>query len=259
MSRAHQWFVLADGIAHEVITADITRYLGPDALVRPGKGTGEHTGQDGYWIIAYRNLTSQMIQDLKMDSLRWQQERGLEIRQPRDSLSSLSNSMSDQIRYDNIVTFPASYQDSRTHAARQHWGPTKPYTSTVSGESSHSHTTTTTDLLGPPPQDSYRASSSIPTHNPYSPYTPYSTYQPQSGYSSSGSYGSSTAYVNPGTYAITASSQAQSPGASTSAAPTPSYYTGSTTADPYNRTLSTAGLTLITKGIQELTQVNHNH
>ncbi|KAI4947240.1 hypothetical protein J4E91_006590 [Alternaria rosae] len=75
MSRANQWFVPGDGIAREVITADIQRYLGPDALVRPGTGTGEYQGQPGYWITAYRTLTSQMIQDLKMDSQRWQQER----------------------------------------------------------------------------------------------------------------------------------------------------------------------------------------
>jgi hypothetical protein len=42
MSRANQWFVPGDGIAREVITADIQRYLGPDALVRPGTGTGEY-------------------------------------------------------------------------------------------------------------------------------------------------------------------------------------------------------------------------
>jgi hypothetical protein len=76
MSRANQWFVPGDGIAREVITADIQRYLGPDALVRPGVGTGEYQvrttfslsphntiltsrqGQPGYWITAYRTLTS---------------------------------------------------------------------------------------------------------------------------------------------------------------------------------------------------------
>lgn len=42
MSRSNQWFVIGDGIAREVITADIQRYLGPDALVRPGLGTGEY-------------------------------------------------------------------------------------------------------------------------------------------------------------------------------------------------------------------------
>lgn len=71
------WFQPGDGISREVITADIPRYLGPDALVRPGRGTGEHEvrflttrlpiiatitdnfqGVDGYWITAYRPLTS---------------------------------------------------------------------------------------------------------------------------------------------------------------------------------------------------------
>jgi len=34
-----QWFQPGEGIAREVITADIQRNLGPDALVRPGEGT----------------------------------------------------------------------------------------------------------------------------------------------------------------------------------------------------------------------------
>ena len=37
-----KWFQPGGGIACEVITADIQRYLGPDALVRPGEGTGEY-------------------------------------------------------------------------------------------------------------------------------------------------------------------------------------------------------------------------
>ena len=35
-SRQNQYFVPRDGIDREVITADICRYLGNDALVRPG-------------------------------------------------------------------------------------------------------------------------------------------------------------------------------------------------------------------------------
>ncbi|KAF1945714.1 hypothetical protein EJ02DRAFT_36992 [Clathrospora elynae] len=124
MSRANQWFVQGDGIAREVITADIQRYLGPDALVRPGVGTGEYQGQPGYWITAYRTLTSQMIQDLKMDSQRWQQER-----QPGEA--GRGGSHSPQVRTTKVSRGPdaslVAYQDSRTHAARQHWGPTKPY------------------------------------------------------------------------------------------------------------------------------------
>jgi hypothetical protein len=106
-----------DGIAREVITCDISRHLGPDALVRPGLGTGGYAGQSGYWITAYRALSSQMIQDLKLDSQRWQQERS----RPEAGRSGRTNPFGES----NIAR-SLPYQDSRTHAARQHWGPTKP-------------------------------------------------------------------------------------------------------------------------------------
>ncbi|KAK0753594.1 hypothetical protein B0T18DRAFT_424119 [Schizothecium vesticola] len=75
-ARQNEYFVPRDGIDREVITSDICRYLGNDALVRPGT----YEAQDGrvtqgYFITAYRNLTSAMIQDLKADSARWEQER----------------------------------------------------------------------------------------------------------------------------------------------------------------------------------------
>jgi len=66
--RQNEYFVPGDGISREVIQADICRYLGNDALVRPGL----HNGRQGYLIRAYRNLTSEMISDLKADSARWE-------------------------------------------------------------------------------------------------------------------------------------------------------------------------------------------
>lgn len=39
---ARQWFVPGEGIDRHVIVTDIQRYLGNDATVRPGKGTGEN-------------------------------------------------------------------------------------------------------------------------------------------------------------------------------------------------------------------------
>ncbi|KAJ4401323.1 hypothetical protein N0V91_007987 [Didymella pomorum] len=184
MSRANQWFVLGDGIAREVITADIQRYLGPDALVRPGTGSGEYQGQPGYWITAYRTLTSQMIQDLKMDSQRWQQER-----QPGEGRGA--------------------YQDSRTHAARQHWGPSKPvehpsavdpydrqpaprassaYATSAAYAPSDSHYTTAPAGYGSS-QSGYQAapSSAAPRTQPADPYGGYS--QRDQGYQSQ-AYGS---------------------------------------------------------------------
>jgi hypothetical protein len=71
-----RWWIPAEGISRDVIQADIQRYLGPEALVRPGEGTEQYAvrcgpkkgghgflltlpqGVPGYWIAAYRTLTS---------------------------------------------------------------------------------------------------------------------------------------------------------------------------------------------------------
>ncbi|KAK4153705.1 hypothetical protein C8A00DRAFT_15087 [Chaetomidium leptoderma] len=75
-ARQNEYFVPRDGIDREVITSDICRYLGNDALVRPGTyDSPDGRATQGYFITAYRNLTSAMIQDLKSDSARWEQER----------------------------------------------------------------------------------------------------------------------------------------------------------------------------------------
>lgn len=59
-----------------------------------------------------------------MDSQRWQQER-----QPGEA--GRGGSHSPYVRDTKVSRGPdaslVAYQDSRTHAARQHWGPTKPY------------------------------------------------------------------------------------------------------------------------------------
>ncbi|KAI1006986.1 hypothetical protein K3495_g1229 [Podosphaera aphanis] len=100
--RSNEYFVPKDGIDREVITADICRYLGNDALVRPGSYENPSTGtvQQGFYITAYRNLTSAMIADLKTDSARWEQERR--------AATSRGN---------------VGYTQSRTHESRQQWGP----------------------------------------------------------------------------------------------------------------------------------------
>ncbi|RKF57165.1 hypothetical protein GcM3_190017 [Golovinomyces cichoracearum] len=62
-NRSNEYFVPKDGIDREVITADICRYLGNDALVRPGnyENPSTNTVQPGYYITAYRNLTSVIL------------------------------------------------------------------------------------------------------------------------------------------------------------------------------------------------------
>ncbi|OHW97813.1 transcription factor [Colletotrichum incanum] len=103
--RSNEYFVPRDGIDREVITADICRYLGNDALVRPGHYENPQTGQvvQGYYITAYRNLTTAMIDDLKADSARWEAERRQQAARN---------------------TSGAGYRQSETHSARQHYGPT---------------------------------------------------------------------------------------------------------------------------------------
>ncbi|KAG5995647.1 hypothetical protein E4U54_002815 [Claviceps lovelessii] len=127
-TRQNEYFVPRDGIDREVISADICRYLGNDALVRPGHYENPQTGQvvQGYYITAYRNLTTAMIEDLKADSARWDSERRAQtsrnapggIQASRDATGVLarpsSNSPAVQYRY------------SETHQSRQHLGPTEP-------------------------------------------------------------------------------------------------------------------------------------
>ncbi|KAJ4356705.1 uncharacterized protein N0V89_004741 [Didymosphaeria variabile] len=145
-SRMNQWFVPGEGIAREVITADIQRYLGPDALVRPGSGTGEYEGRSGYWITAYRTLTSQMIQDLRSDSQRWQAEKD---RGRGGGTAHIGDKKVTRHPDASVV----AYQDSTIHASRQYHGPTtsdtyaapsKPsYSSPSYGASESPHYTTT--------------------------------------------------------------------------------------------------------------------
>ncbi|KAI9814528.1 MAG: hypothetical protein M1832_005708 [Thelocarpon impressellum] len=98
--RGNRYFLPGDGIAREVIQADICRYLGNNALVKPG----DYYGRTGFWVTAYRALTSDMIADLKADSQRWQDER-------REAGRSRGNA-------------PVPYNTSRTHEYRQYYGPT---------------------------------------------------------------------------------------------------------------------------------------
>jgi hypothetical protein len=60
-----------------------------------------------------------MIQDLKLDSQRWQQEQ--------QGRQDTGRGGSPYVRDTKVSKHPDSsvvaYQDSRTHAARQHWGP----------------------------------------------------------------------------------------------------------------------------------------
>jgi hypothetical protein len=88
----YRWWVPGEGIRRDVIQADVQRYLGPDALVKPGV---DQYGRPGYWVAAVRTFTPSMLDDLRSDSANFERlgSRG-------------------------------TYQDSTIHQSRHYWGPT---------------------------------------------------------------------------------------------------------------------------------------
>ncbi|KAJ4132738.1 hypothetical protein NW754_015554 [Fusarium falciforme] len=128
--RQNEYFVPRDGIDREVISADICRYLGNDALVRPGHYENPQTGQvvQGYYITAYRNLTTAMIEDLKADSARWDSERRAQTsRNTSGGIHASRNAAGVPPRHSSNSPL-VQYRHSETHQSRQHHGPTEgPY------------------------------------------------------------------------------------------------------------------------------------
>ncbi|KKA18677.1 Transcription factor RfeG [Rasamsonia emersonii CBS 393.64] len=113
LERQNEYFIPGDGISREVIQADICRYLGNDAL-----------GQKGYLIRAYRNLTSEMIADLKADSARWEAE--VARRQEMGYSGARGTYDQDARRSRSPNTPPANYASSSIHEIRQQGGPSPP-------------------------------------------------------------------------------------------------------------------------------------
>lgn len=142
-----------------------------------------------------------------MDSQRWQQER-----QPGETRGG---SQSPHVRNTKVSRGPdaslVAYQDSRTHAARQHWGPTKPYgehgtdayeqpsrqstssrttySSTPGYASSDTHYTTTPTTSYGSSHPAYAAApaSAAPRTQPADPYSAYQQ-QPSRDYPTQSAY-----------------------------------------------------------------------
>lgn len=114
-----------------------------------------------------------MIQDLKMDSQRWREER-----QPGEI--GRGGSHSPYVRDTKVSRGPdtslVAYQDSRTHAARQHWGPSKPFDhATEPYEQTSRQPASARPTYGSP---GYAASESHYTTTPTAAYgTSHSAYQ----------------------------------------------------------------------------------
>ncbi|KAF4555964.1 Hypothetical protein D9617_2g059300 [Elsinoe fawcettii] len=101
------WFLPEDGIRREVISGEIQSFLGNDATVRPG--TDDSTGRKvkGYWIRAYRNLTTNMISDLQRKSAKWDQEskRSGKRGSATPEVGPQNNPDHDAVNYEDSRTF----------------------------------------------------------------------------------------------------------------------------------------------------------
>jgi hypothetical protein len=118
-----------------------------------------------------------MIQDLKLDSQRWAAEKD------RDQRGHGSGGSPSFARGTSVSRQPdaslVAYQDSRTHASRQHYGPTETYAPTTkapayassygSAESPH-YTTTPTAAYSTHPTYQAAPSHSAPRTDPYANY-----------------------------------------------------------------------------------------
>ncbi|KAF2430789.1 hypothetical protein EJ08DRAFT_660471 [Tothia fuscella] len=233
----YKWFVPGDGIRRDVIQADIQRYLGPDALVKPGL---DQDGRQGYRIAAYRTLTASMIQDLQNDSYNFNSER---TRSTNGSGSPYSVEPGFGSKPNKVI---GRYEDSETHRARHHWGPTSSESPAPPQQSSHAQPQTHRQEQYPgssyaPPvaasgQSQYGESSHSrapiypPTTQQPSFQEPYRT--PQTAYPPSNSNPSAAQSMSPApNYRYEAGSQYNQP-----SNPNPTYNSPNTSNTPYSST-----------------------
>ncbi|KAI4182238.1 MAG: hypothetical protein L6R41_006099 [Letrouitia leprolyta] len=67
----NEFFVDGEGIHREVMQREICKYLGQDALSRPGT----YNGKKGFFVTALRPFTSKMVEDLQILSQKYERER----------------------------------------------------------------------------------------------------------------------------------------------------------------------------------------
>ncbi|KAJ0416249.1 hypothetical protein BJY00DRAFT_235339 [Aspergillus carlsbadensis] len=211
LERQNEYFIPGDGISREVIQADICRYLGNDALVRPGN----HNGRQGFFIRAYRNLTSEMITDLKADSARWEADvrsradqgypRGSYIQdysysQPNRAASTFAPTMHPEMSQGPGPSPPTSYAPPPQQQYADHQYPqggypatsSPPYTSAPSYPPNHSFGTGQNPY--PPQHVPYSAPSQPPVTSEVHPSYTYAT----SGYGFENGRSNAPRYPGPG-------------------------------------------------------------
>lgn len=170
-----------------------------------------------------------MIQDLKLDSQRWQQEQGRQ---------EAGRGGSPYIRDSKVSRHPDSslvaYQDSRTHAARQHWGPSEsfsqgrerePARTTQSSQYATSEHYTTTPAATPYANSH---SGTYPVQHSGYAAAPRTTVDPYAGYAQSGreqpTYATPQAYAGYSHSATRESAYASNPPPPTHGYATPRYF-----------------------------------
>ncbi|KAK8070464.1 hypothetical protein PG997_010667, partial [Apiospora hydei] len=139
-NRQNEYFVPRDGIDREptsVATLETMHSSGPVStryfllvlrdplfqLLIWVAAQSPQTGQvvQGYFITAYRNLTTAMIEDLKADSARWDQERRQQT--ARNPVGGTIASAGVYVQKSNSPV--VQYRNSDTHQSRQYYGPTE--------------------------------------------------------------------------------------------------------------------------------------
>ncbi|KAJ5191657.1 uncharacterized protein N7498_010642 [Penicillium cinerascens] len=193
--RQNEYFIPGDGISREVIQADICRYLGNDALVRPGN----HGGRQGFFIRAYRNLTSEMIADLKADSARWEADvsRRADLGYPRGSYIQDVNPSHAPNNHS------ANYATSAIHEVRQQPGPSPATFSAAPAQQPYMDSYSQSPYGGSQNAPYNNPSSYTSTHSPYTssqaPYPP-----PQVSYSGPSQPVATGADMHPPSYTYSA-------------------------------------------------------
>jgi hypothetical protein len=173
--RHNEYFIPGDGISREVIQADICRYLGNDALVKPGT----HQGRSGYLIRAYRNLTSEMIADLKADSARWEQE----VERRANMGYSRGTYVKEARRPRSPNELSGSYV-SPSHELRSQAGPSPP--SYAAAPAAYADPYAQQSQYGAPPGQSYPTPAYNTSQSPGYNQNPYASPPPQIPYSGPG-------------------------------------------------------------------------
>lgn len=168
-------------------------------------------------------ILQQMIQDLKLDSQRWQAER-----QPGETRGG---SHSPYIRETKVSRGPdaslVAYQDSRTHAARQHWGPSKPYDQSTADPYEHAPQPRVSTSSS---RAAYSASSSS-----YGGSDAHYTTTPTAQYAAHPGYQTAPASAQPRTSPADPYSAYQQPSGREYATQATYSYAGQATTDPYGR------------------------